>query len=610
MPPPPAKYYDTLIIGAGFSGIYQLHSALTQEPKQPPQPPQKQQSQQQQPLTAHLIDEAPSVGGTWFWNRYPGALSDTESFVYRYSWDRDDLRTYPWPRRYLKQPEVRAYLEHVVRKHGLQKHMSLGVRMKGAVWDAGAGVWRVRAVKVKEKREGEEVGEEEEEEEGEEMAFVARYVVTALGFLSRKNYPRIRGMGDFRGTMCHTAAWPDDLDLRDKRVGVIGTGATGVQLITEIAGTVKSLTCFQRRAQYTVPNGDGPVSAAQRAQINRDYDAIMASLPHTRLGCGFEESTVPYESVPAAEREAVFERLWAHGNGFHFLMAGFSDISISPVANEAACDFIRKKIGEIVRDPEKARILMPTDRYARRPLCDSGYYEQFNRDNVHIVDVGAAGSPISHFTESSLVTQDGTQHELDVVIFATGFDAVDGSYSRLHIRGVGGRTLQEHWAERGATTYLGISVPNFPNLFMVMGPQSPLTNVPATAEPQARFISFLIGEAERSRKVAAAAAAGAGAGAGSEGTVIEATADGERKWIQTCQRIADGTLWKESPSSWVFGNNVSGKKEGVRLFLGGLKNYLHALDAAAENGLRGFKPLLANESDRSSDGMRNSLGKL
>ncbi|OJD21428.1 hypothetical protein ACJ73_07230 [Blastomyces percursus] len=194
----------------------------------------------------------------------------------------------------------------------------------------------------------------------------------------------------------------------------------------------------------------------------------MAQVQDSLLGCGFEESTRAHESVPEAEREAIFERLWEHGNGFHFMFGGFSDIVTNPAANEAACT--RKKIREIVRDPEKARILIPTDRYARRPLCDSGYYEQFNRDNGHIVYVGVSnGSPISHFTEKGLVTQDGTEYELDVMIFATGFDAVDGSYTRLQIRGVGGKMLQEHWAERDPTSYLGISATDCPNLFIVAG---------------------------------------------------------------------------------------------------------------------------------------------
>ncbi|KAL2364921.1 hypothetical protein RJZ56_002183 [Blastomyces dermatitidis] len=331
-------------------------------------------------------------------------------------------------------------------------------------------------------------------------------------------------MGDFRGTLCHTAAWPVDLDVRDKRVGLIGTG------------------------------GDGPVSASHRAKINRDYDAIMAQVQNSLFGCGFEESTRAYESVPEAEREAIFEQLWEHGNGFHFMFGGFSDISTNPVANEAACTFIRKKIGEIVHGPEKARILMPTDRYARRPLCDSGYCEQFNRVNVHIVDVGA-GNPISHFAERGLVTQDGTE---------------------LQIRGVGGKTLQEHWAKGGPTSYLGISVPNFPNLFVIAGPQGPFTNVPPAIET----------------KVAAAA----GTGGGSAGTVT-AMAESEKMWMQTFQKIAEGSLFSGT-ASWLFGSNVSGTKSGVRFYLAGLRSYIQVLKMVAEKDFRGFKSLVKGSSGR------------
>ncbi|KKZ68343.1 hypothetical protein EMCG_06019 [[Emmonsia] crescens] len=604
MPPQPLKYYDALIIGAGFGGIYQLHSLLNLHLNTQPQP-----QPQPQPLNIHLIDESPSIGGTWYWNRYPGAMSDTESFVYRYSWDKDDLRTYPWPRHYLKQPDVLAYLEHVVRKHDLRRYMSLNMRVKGAVWDGEAGVWRVTAVKVRRgvggRGQGGE-GEVEGDEEGEEILFVARYLVTALGLLSEKNYPDIHRMSDFGGTTCHTAAWRPDINLSNKRVGVIGTGSTGVQVITEIAGKVQSLTCFQRRAQYSVPSGDGPVSASYRAKINKDYDVIMENTQQSLVGFGFEESTRTYESVPEAEREGVFEHMWKRGNGFYFMFGGFSDISTSAVANEAACGFLRKKIGEIVRDPEKARMLMPTDRYARRPLCDSGYYEQFNRDNVHIVDVGA-GNPLSHFTHKGLVTRDGTEHELDVVIFATGFDAIDGNYNRLQIRGVGGRMLQEHWAERGPTSYLGISVANFPNFFMITGPQGPFCNIPPVIETQVRFVSFLIGKAELSRKFAATSTR-TDAGRGSTGTIIEATVESEEEWMQRCERIADRSLFKGT-SSWLFGSNVSGKKEAVRFFLGGLKNYNRVLRNVAEGRLRGFKPLVQG-TGRDSNGTGNSRNRL
>ncbi|PGH06311.1 hypothetical protein AJ79_06554 [Helicocarpus griseus UAMH5409] len=574
--------YDTLIIGAGFGGIYQLQSLLHLHTQHT--------HTQNKPLSVHLLDEAPSPGGTWYWNKYPGAMSDTESYIYRYSWDKADLLTYPWPRHYLKQPDVLAYLEHIVRKHDLRRYMRFNLRLKGAVWDGGDGVWRATVVGV---RRGVDARGEEVEVEAEKELITARYIVTALGLLSKKYFPDMKGMEGFGGKICHTAAWKGDIELRDKRVGVVGTGSTGVQVVTEIAKSVKSLTVFQRRAQYSVPSGDGPVDPEHRARLNKNYEAIMAQLQDSALAFGFAESTVRYESVPEPEREKIFEALWAQGNGFRFMFGGFCDIATSHVANEAACNFIRKKIGQIVKDPEKARLLKPTDRYARRPLCDGGYYEQFNRDNVHIVDV--AKNPLSHFTEKALVTTDGKEHELDVVIFATGFDGVEGSYTKLHIRGVGGKTLNEHWTQNGPTSYLGVSVANFPNLFLVTGPQGPFCNVPPILETHVRFITYLIGQAESSRRAAAKVGRG-----GAAGCVIEAAAESEKEWVETCERTAAGSLFKET-ASWIFGRNIAGKREALRFYFGGLRNYNLVLKEVIEGELKGFKPLL-------QEGRGNKMG--
>ncbi|KAK2801435.1 hypothetical protein FQN51_005329 [Onygenales sp. PD_10] len=604
MPQPPTKT-DVLIVGAGFGGIYQLHTFL--HPPKPPlthSTPNHQQPQPQPPLSAIVIDTAPRPGGTWHHNRYPGALSDTESYIYRYSWDSEDLRTYPWHRHYLRGPEVLAYLEHVVQKHGLGGYMQLGTRLVRAVWDGeeDEGVWRATVSR----RDTTAVdGQEGELEEVEEI-IEARYIITALGLLSKKHYPSIPGIvgpnRTFKGTIAHTASWPDGIDLTNKRVGIIGNGSTGVQVITAIAPIVGHLTCFQRRAQYSVPSGDGPVSASYRAEVNENYDEIMAQLQRSNVAFGFEESTTPYAAVTSeVEREAIFESLWQKGNGFRFMFGGFSDIATNREANEGACAFIRKKIGEIVKDPVTARKLMPTDMYARRPLCDGGYYKQFNRSNVSLVDISAErGTPITHFAETGAVTSDGVLHEMDVLILATGFDAVDGSYSEVDIRGVGGRTLAGHWAENGPTSYLGLMVAGFPNFFLITGPQGPFCNVPPIIETQVRFVRFLIEMAEASRRELLKKGGGGGGG-----SLIEATAESEKEWIRLCNEISRGSLFRET-SSWIFGRNVEGKKEATRFYFGGLGAYNRILKHVAERGLRGFKPL-ANV-----DGPRNgqSQGKL
>jgi cyclohexanone monooxygenase len=495
--------FDALIVGAGFGGIYQLHKLLSLG------------------LTVKVIDFAEDVGGTWHWNRYPGAMSDTESFVYRYSWDTEDLQTYPWSHHYVKQPEVLQYLKHVVEKHGLRKHMQFNTEMVGADWDDEQGVWRV------------------EVSSGE--VFVVRYLVTALGLLSKANYPDIPGIESFQGELCHTAKWRTDINLVSKRVGVIGCGSTGVQVITDIASKVDSLTCFQRHPQYSVPSGDAPVSPEYREHVNQTYPEIMKHVRNSICGFGFEESQRAFHSVPSEEREEIFEQLWQKGNGFRFMFGGFSDISTNREANEAACAFIRKKIAQTVKDPAKAKKLMPNDYYARRPLCDGGYYEQFNRPNVGIVDL--KDTPITRITPNGIETSDGLAHELDVIIFATGFDAIEGNYNRVRIRGRGGKTLKEHWEPNGPTSYLGVFLPGFPNLCMITGPQGPFSNIPPAIELHVELIAAMVDRAERSRRTNGSRGQG----------VIEALPAAEQDWLRECEAAAEGSLFKET-ASWIFGN--------------------------------------------------------
>lgn len=497
------QHFHALIVGAGFGGIYQLHKLLSLG------------------LSVKVIDFAGDVGGTWYWNRYPGAMSDTESYVYRYSWDTEDLQSYPWSHHYVKQPDVLKYLEHVIERHGLRKHMQFDTELVGADWDDDAGVWRVEV----------STGE----------IFVVKYLVTALGLLSKANYPDIPGIDSFRGEMCHTAKWRPELRYENKRVGVVGCGSTGIQVITDVASKVKTLTCFQRHPQYSVPSGDGPVSNEYRDYVNHNYTDIMKQVRNSVCGFGFVESKRPFHSVPLEEREQIFEQLWQKGNGFRFMFGGFSDISTDHDANEAACEFIRKKIAQTVKDPEKARKLMPHDYYARRPLCDGGYYQQFNRGNVDIVDL--KDTPITRITPNGIETSDGTVHELDVLIFATGFDAIDGNYNRVRIRGRNGETLKEHWDPTGPTSYLGVFVPGFPNLGMITGPQGPFSNIPPAIELHVELIASMIERAERGRQESGK----------SSQNVIEALPEAEEDWIQQCERAAEGSLFKET-ASWIFGN--------------------------------------------------------
>lgn len=545
--------WDVVIVGAGFAGIYQLYRLLGAG------------------LKVKLIEQGKGPGGTWYWNRYPGAMSDTESFVYRFSWDSDDLREYPWQRQYLQQKDVLAYLEHVVDRHDLRKHMRFDTELLGADYDEAEKVWKV---------------------ETSTGALTTRFLITALGLLSKQNWPDIPGMATYKGELYHTARFPEEYDLRNKRVGVIGCGSTGIQLITTIASQVKTLTCFQRRPQYSVPAGDKPVTAEDRESVNRNYDQIWHQVKNSFVGMGFEESKTPAMSVSAEERQRVYQEAWDKGNGLRFMFGTFSDISTDEQANETACAFIREKIAQMVKDPVKAKKLTPTEPYARRPLCDTGYYQQFNRDNVDIVDLKE--TPIESFTETGIKLVDGTVHELDVVICATGFDAGDGNYNRLRIRGRNQQSLKEHWQQE-PTSYLGASVPNFPNFFMITGPKSVFSNIPPAVEACVDFITGMIQRAEEhSHGAANGTVNGAINGtvngdAGKHAVEIEATSEAERDWVDLCNVLSATSLFTKT-DSWIFGSNVAGKKRSVLFFFGGLGLFRQKLQEVVDAGYKGYKP--------------------
>ncbi|KAH7371012.1 cyclohexanone monooxygenase [Pyrenochaeta sp. MPI-SDFR-AT-0127] len=508
----PHSDYDAIVVGAGFAGIYQLYRLRELK------------------FRVLLLEAGQDVGGTWHWNRYPGASSDVHSFTYRYSWDKELLQTYPWKNHYLSQPEVQAYLSHVVDKYDLRKYIRFNTLFTGAAYDEGENAWTVQTVAGK--------------------SHTTHFLLTALGALNSKNYPEIKNFDAFEGELYHTAAWPDQYDFRNKRVGIVGNGSTGSQLLVEVAKEAKHVTSFQRNAQWNVPNGNRPVTEVERAEINANYDEIWNNVRNSSVAFGFTESTIPTYSVDDEERQRRFQEAWDQGNGFRFMFGVFSDTTTDRKANNAACDFIKSKIIEIVKDPETRRRLIPDEPYARRPICNNGYYETFNRENVSLVSLKETS--FAELTPKGAKTTDGVEHDLDALIFATGFDAVTGSYSRLDIRGRAGQTLKEHWAKE-ATSYLGFSVSSFPNLFLISGPHHPFTNAPPQIEVQVDFISDLI------------------AYVGISGTV-EAAADAEKQFSDLSNKIVEGSLFHE-PKGWVFGENVEGKKHSTLFWFGGLKAY-------------------------------------
>jgi cyclohexanone monooxygenase len=522
--------YDAVVVGAGFGGLYMLHKLRNELG-----------------MKVRVFDKAGDVGGTWYWNRYPGALSDTESFVYCYSFDKALLQEWDWDTRYVTQPQILSYLNHVADRLDLRRDIEFNTGVTGARFDEQRNLWSVQLDSGK--------------------TVTARYLVTALGLLSATNVPDIKGIETFQGAQYHTGAWPESVDFKGKRVGVIGTGSTGIQVITALAPQVGHLTVFQRSPQYSVPVGNGPVSPDYVKSVKQNYDQIWKDVRSSVVAFGFKESAVPALSVSEEERRAVYQKAWETGGGFRFMFETFCDIATDEAANETAAAFIRGKIAEVVKDPETARKLTPTDLYAKRPLCDSGYYATFNRDNVSLVDVKA--NPIAEVTPKGIKTADGVEHELDVLIFATGFDAVDGNYTRIDLRGRNGLTIQEKW-KSGPTSYLGVANADYPNLFMILGPNGPFTNLPPSIETQVEWISDLIKHMNDT---------------GHE--VVEATHEGEDGWTATCKEIAGYTLFPKA-DSWIFGANIPGKTRTVMFYLAGLGAYTQKLNEVAGSGYPGF----------------------
>lgn len=401
---------DALVVGTGFSGIYTLYTLVKEG------------------LAVQVIEKEGDVGGTWYVNRYPGALSDSWSHVYRYAFDEELLQTHPVVRRYSTQPEILDYLKHVVEKHDLRNRIHFNTEMTAARWDDVAKEWRAQC----------QTGD----------IFRVKYLITAVGILVKPKVPDIPGLKRFKGQVVHTAAWDPSIQVKNKRVGVIGVGSSGVQVITAVASKVKSLHVFIRTPQYTIPANDKQMTPEEQKLMDEKFPQVWSDVLTSRLGMGFLEHDRPFKSIPLEEREKILEHLWRDGNGIQMMFAAFSDIAIDAAANEEVCRFLRRKIAEIVKDPEKRAVLTPKEAWNRRPLSDAGFYEQFNRENVHAIDIKKY--PITKATAEGICTSDGKLHELDVIIVATGFDAMDGTYAQIDIQGrEKGETLYDRWKRTG-----------------------------------------------------------------------------------------------------------------------------------------------------------------
>lgn len=521
---------DVAIIGTGVGGLYALYSM-----------------REKLGLNVQAFDMAGGVGGTWYWNRYPGCRVDTESTVYTYSFDLDMFQNWHWSERYARQSEVLAYLNAVADKHDLKRSINFRTRIDRAEWDDATNRWVLTT--------------------GTGDTVRARYLIEAVGLLSSSYAPKFPDEDKFKGQVLVASKWPEqDPDLSGKKVAVIGTGSTGIQIITEIAPKVGELHVMQRTAQWVVPLGIGPFPQEARDRIKLNPIGFRDWALNTGTVFGFVESTTPALSISEEERRQRYEKAWQKGNGFSFMLETFADITVTPEANKTATDFIKSKIDAAVKDPKIAAMLTPTDYYARRPLAADGYYEVYNRPNVTLHDVKA--NKIEGFTENGLVVG-GKEIALDVVIMATGFDAVTGNYLKIDTIGRNGARLSDQWKE-GPRTFGGMTISGFPNFFMVFGPFSPFTSQPLVHEWQVDYFTDLIKAAEASKGI------------------VDTEPAAQDSWVKICQDGLAGTLFQVT-DSWINGANIPGKPRTSMWYMGGMANYMVEMNGIRDDNYRGFK---------------------
>lgn len=522
---------DLVVVGAGLAGIYTMYRAL------------------EKGLDVVGIEAGDSVGGTWYWNRYPGARCDVESVDYSYSFDRELERDWKWTERFAAQPEIRAYLDHVADRYDLRRHFAFGRRVTAAHFDEQASLWTVTL------------------DDGTQH--VARFVVMATGCLSAPNRPDLPGIDEYAGTQLFTAVWPDEpVDLTGKRVGLIGTGSSGIQAAPVIAAQAESLTVFQRSANYTVPARNRPLTEEEWQKVQETYPERREAARYAPAGSLSTTHEKKATEVDAAERARAFEARWQEG-GVLFAKT-FPDQSSDIVANDYAREFAESKIRDIVADAEVADDLIPKDHPigTKRIVTDTGYYEMYNRDNVELVNLRK--HPIEQVTSWGIKTDDAS-YELDVIVFATGFDALTGALTAIDLRGARGAVLADDWAH-GPETYLGLGVAGFPNLITLNGPGSPsvLANVATHTEQQVDWAIDLI-EFCRANGIDQA----------------EPRRDAAEKWTAHLGEVAAGTLFTRA-ASWYMGANIEGKTRTFMPYIGGFGNYRRACDEVRDSGFEGY----------------------
>ena len=529
-----AETFDAIIIGAGMAGMYQLYRL------------------RELGLSVRVFETGGDVGGTWYWNRYPGARFDSESYSYAYSFSEELLEEWDWTEHFSPQPETLRYLNHVADKFDLRKDIQFNTRIASAIYNEPNNSWEV------------------ETEDGTRAR--ARFLITAIGPLSAHTMPNIEGVDRFKGESCHTARWPHDpVDFTGKRIAVIGTGATGVQVIQEVAKTADHLTVFQRSPNYCAPLRNSPIPPESQAALKASYPEVF-QICHDSHG-GFMHLSDPRSALEVSdeEREAFFEKLYGEP-GFGIWLGNFSDTMIDEKANALITDFMKRKIRARVNDPAIAEKLVPKNHGfgTKRVPMETNYYEVYNQDNVLLVDL--LETPIEEITQKGLKTTDA-EYEFEMIIYATGFDAVTGAFDRIDIRGEKGEKLKDHWAD-GPHTYLGLQVVGFPNLLTLVGPHNAATfcNIPRCIEQNVEWVTELIRNMRAN---------------GQER--ISPRQESEDEWTKHVYETAEFSLLTKV-DSWFMGvnHNLPDKKPVFMAYLGGSPAYREKCDEETASGYKGF----------------------
>ncbi|MGH9093371.1 MAG: NAD(P)-binding domain-containing protein, partial [Acidimicrobiales bacterium] len=522
---------DVLVVGAGVTGIYQLYRAL------------------EVGFSAHLLEAGDGVGGTWYWNRYPGARFDSESYTYGYLFSEELFCDWAWTERFAGQPEVERYLNHVVDRFDLRRHVTLGARVTSARFQDATGTWDVRAA------------------DGTHVR--ARFLVAATGVLSVPYLPDVPGREDFRGEAHHTGLWPAaGVEVAGRRVAVVGTGSSGVQIVPAVADEVASLTVYQRSANWCTPLNNAPIDAEEQARLRADFERIRRILDTSAAGFLHEpHDRATFDDLPD-ERQAFYERMW-RSPGFAKLVSNYSDLLFNEAANEAWCEFLADRIRGIVHDPATAELLVPRGhRYGeKRPPFVHGYYEAFNRPHVSLVDL--VRTPMARITATGIETPTGLR-EHDVIVWATGFDFGTGALARMGIRGRGGVPLERHWAE-GPRTFLGVQTSGFPNLFFPGGPHAAAGNNPRYNGDQVDFVTETLAYARHHGY-----------------DTIEVDLASEAEWTGMVDRWATRAP-SFGESSYYFGSNIPGKPRRYLLNSAGRLKLFSVIEDVRADDFKAFR---------------------